>query len=320
MKLGVIGEPCIDYIYRGSISHEKQFGGILYSVVSLAVISGKSAGIYPLMNLGEDEYESVAAFLNKFRNIKTDFINKSQHKTRVVNLYYKDSSSALNTSTKKIYDREENSTEPTLPVEFKQIKGALENLDGILINMVSGNDITLDTLKKIRENFTGYIHMDLHNLVMKTFPDGTRKQIPVKDWLNWCRMCDTLQMNESEIAILTGDSPPESETAEEILKKSKVKSVVVTRGERGATLYEPKRKEKGGKRFKLDKTDVCLIKNIEFADSTGCGDVFASGFFFKSIEKNLNEFTESLHFANKMAGLNASLKGVEELNKLNDGT
>ncbi|MCI0449554.1 MAG: hypothetical protein L0Y79_07185 [Chlorobi bacterium] len=151
MKLGVIGEPCIDYIHRRGTSHEKQFGGILYSVVSLAVISDGQADVYPVMNLGEDEYENVTAFLNRFRNIKTDFIYKSHHKTRVVNLYYKESASVISTSEKKTYDREESSTEPTLPVEFSQAKETLGWLGGILINMVSGTDIKLDVFKKIRE-------------------------------------------------------------------------------------------------------------------------------------------------------------------------
>ena len=37
MKLAVIGEPCMDYIHRGSETTEKQFGGILYSLVSFKV-------------------------------------------------------------------------------------------------------------------------------------------------------------------------------------------------------------------------------------------------------------------------------------------
>lgn len=307
----------MDYIHRGSETTLKQFGGILYSLVSLAVISKDTATVYPVMNLGDDEYDNVTSFLKKFGNIDLSYINKTTLSTRVVNLYYKDNDSILNVSTKKTYDREENSTEPTLPVEYEQVKDLLGTLDGILINLVSGVDITLSSLRKIRENFAGYIHMDIHNLVMQTFPDGTRKQMPVKDWLNWVELSDTLQMNESELNILTGDNVTEYETAEKILLNNKVKAIAVTRGRSGVSLYELKQKSAAGEvYYDLDKTDLARIESPKFVDSTGCGDVFASSFFYKNAEQHGRDTSHALHFANKMASIKASLHGVEDLYKL----
>lgn len=315
MKLAVIGEPCMDYIHRGEETTSKQFGGILYSLVSLAVISKGKAVVYPVMNLGEDEYDNVTGFLKTIGNIDLSYIKKTPHKTRVVNLFYKDKDSVLNVSTKKTYDREENSTEPTLPVEYEQVKILLPELDGILINLVSGVDVTLSSLQEIRKNFTGYIHMDLHNLVMQTFPDGTRKQMPVKDWKNWVSQPDTLQMNESELNILTGDNVTEYETAGKILKSGEVRSLVVTRGRSGVSLFSMHKKG-GAENTELDKSDVPRIDSPQFIDSTGCGDVFASSYFFKNAELNLSDMKTALSFANKMASLNASLHGVEDLPKL----
>jgi sugar/nucleoside kinase (ribokinase family) len=300
LKLAVIGEPCVDYIVRGSERTDKQYGGILYSVISLAVIAGKSVSVFPVMNLGSDEYDNIVSLLKKFGNIQTDFINKSANKTRVVTLTYRESASG--------YDRDENSTPPAQPIEFELIKDSLSKLDGILANMVSGVDMTLDTFKMIRENFSVYIHMDLHNLVMQTFPDGTRKRFPLKDWSKWCMVCDTIQMNEAEIAILTGDNVTEHETAEKILK-SGCKAVVVTRGEAGASLYQLK--------SELKRTDISAVKNENFADSTGCGDVFASSFFYNNVKNGLKDFTEALNSANKTAGKNTTLNGIKELHKLN---
>jgi hypothetical protein len=317
MKLAVIGEPCMDYIHRGSDTTEKQLGGILYSLVSLAVISEGTAVIYPVMNLGEDEYRNVTSFLGRFKNIDLTCVKKTSFNTRVVNLFYKDKDSVLNVSTKKTYDREENSTQPTLPVEFEQIKEILPLLDGILVNLVSGVDITLASLQKIRNSFNGYIHMDLHNLVMQTFPDGTRKQLPVKDWERWINQCNTLQMNESEISILTGDNVTEYETAEKILRKGQVKALAITRGRSGVSLYEMKEKTLNNEKYNdLDKTDVPRIDSPGFIDSTGCGDVFAASFFYKNSELKLQDFSKALHFANKMASVNASLRGVDDLHNL----
>lgn len=309
MKLAVIGEPCMDYIYRGDSSTDKQFGGILYSLVSLAVISGNKAEVFPVMNLGEDEFDNVTGFLSRFPNINQDFINKSEHKTRVVSLFYKDKISVLNISTRKTYDREENSTEPTPPVKFEQMESILPRLDGILVNMVSGVDIGLDDLQKTRENFKGYIHMDVHNLVMQTFPDGMRKQMPVKDWKQWTSLSDTLQMNESELAILTGDNVTEYETAGKILSNGRTRSLAVTRGRQGVSLFRQRRGE-------LEKTDKAMVESPGFIDSTGCGDVFAASFFYKTCENSANDLEQSLDFGNQMASINASLHGVEDLPKL----
>jgi len=313
VKLAVIGEPCMDYIHRGEHTTSKQFGGIMYSLVSLAVLSKENADVYPVMNLGEDEYDNVTGFLKNFSNIDISLVKKVKHKTRIVNLFYKDKDSVLNVSTKKTYDREENSTAPTLPVEYEQVKEALPHLNGILVNLVSGVDISLLALQKIRSNFSGYMHMDLHNLVMKTFPDGRREQLPVKEWKEWTSVPDTLQMNESELNILTGDNVTEYETAGKILNNERVRSISITRGRSGVSLYELSPQDKSVKR-----TDMARIDSPAFIDSTGCGDVFAASFFYKNSENNLQNIHESLIYANQMASNNASLHGVEDLPKLTE--
>jgi sugar/nucleoside kinase (ribokinase family) len=155
--------------------------------------------------------------------------------------------------------------------------------------------------------------MDLHNLVMNTFPDGRREQLPVKEWKEWTSVPDTLQMNESELNILTGENVTEYETAARILKNNRTRSVTVTRGRSGVSLYETADTEGNIKR-----TDIPRIDSPKFIDSTGCGDVFASSFFYKNSENNLQNIHESLIFANQMASNNASLHGVEDLPKLTE--
>lgn len=305
----------MDFIHRGADAENKQLGGILYSLVSLAVISKYDADVYPVMNLGSDEFENVLGFLSGYPNIKSGCIKRTEHKTRVVNLYYRNSSSVLNVSSKKTYDREENSTEPTLPIEFELIEGILDKLDGIVVNMVSGADLELDTLQKLRQTFAGYIHMDLHNLVMRTFDDGTRKQMPVKDWQKWVECCDTLQMNESEFSLFTGENANEYETAAKILSGGKVKAIVITRGRQGVSMYERKLKESAGESFfDLDRTVIPAVESPAFVDSTGCGDVFASGFFYGYLAGK--DLKKALSSANRLASRNASLRGVEDLHKL----
>jgi hypothetical protein len=321
MKFGVIGEPCIDFIHRGG-KESKSLGGILYSSVSLAVIASGDE-VYPIMNLGTDEYDNIISFLGRFPNIKTDFINKAQHKTRVVNLYYKGLDVEFEcpeTGKRKTYDREENSTEPTLPIEYDWIRPALNMLDGVLINMVSGVDITINTLQKIRKNFKGYMHLDIHNIVMQTDEHGGRTQSSINNWAAWCKSSDTLQMNESELHVITPEKLGEYELADRVLTAGDEnfgKALVVTRGKSGVSMFRKiKKKVMGEEYFEIDKSDLAVIESNHFTDSTGCGDVFASSFFYRCISKGKHEYIASLNFANRMASVKTRIKGVEELHKL----
>lgn len=310
MNYIVIGEPCVDVIHKSNGEVANGFGGILYSLVSMSVIANKDDKIFPVMNLGEDEFNNVLELLKRYPNIQTPGIKKVSHETRKVNLYYN-----LYNADKSA--RVEKSSEPTYTVDYDQIESLMNNAGAMLINMISGVDITLETLKKIRKNFNGYIHIDIHNIVMDTKDDGSRVHKSVDEWREWCTNSDTVQMNEFEIAVLTGEKLTEYKIAEEILfnKNYEVKGLIVTRGIEGVTGFTTKEKHYGNEKFSdIEHHEVAAIENPHFKDSTGCGDVFASSF---TIEYSVNkDFEKSIHFANRMASLNASLDGIEDLIKL----
>ncbi len=310
MNYLVIGEPCVDVIHKANGETVNSYGGILYSVISMAVLSGANDSIIPVMNLGEDEFDNIISILRKYPKIRTDGINKVKHPTRKVNLYY----NLYNTDKSA---RIEKSTEPTYTLAYMQCESFFKTADAILINMISGVDIKLDTLKSIRKDYSGYIHIDIHNIVMHTKEDGSRIHRPVDNWYEWCTNSDTVQMNEFEIATLSRDKLSEYRIAEEILynRNYDVKGLIVTRGKIGVTGFLRKEKSYGNEKFNdLDHVNVASIENPHFVDSTGCGDVFASSF---TIDYSVNrDFIKSMHFANRMASFNSSLEGINELDKL----
>lgn len=313
MKLAVIGEPCIDYIIRDGIISAKKLGGILYSVISLAVIAKKEDLIFPIMNLGEDEYDYIIDNLKKFKNIDYSKINKTNNKTRVVKLFYNE----LSAIDRNSYDREESSTYPASPIEYNDIYELKNILDGVLINLVSGVDISLRAMKQIGKEFKCYVHTDIHNLVMKTLEDGSRKRFPVENWAEWISSADTLQMNETELAALTGSFINEEETALKILtSSSRLKNLVLTRGNNGVSLLYLNNYSYTINN-KIKRIDIPSIKTDNFIDSTGCGDVFGTAYFYKNLTNNFN-YESSLIYANKIAGFKTKFEGAEELHKLHD--
>lgn len=177
--------------------------------------------------------------------------------------------------------------------------------------MISGIDITLDTLKKIRSDFKGYIHLDAHNIVMTTYPDGRRLQGPIDDWFEWCTNCNTLQMNETELNIMTQEKLSEEEIADEILinEVNKTNALAVTRGKGGVSLYIPN----ASTPLSIERLDIRAIENHRFKDSTGCGDVFGAGFFYKNALSAQRDYIENMKFGNRLASAKSELLGVEDM-------
>ncbi len=309
MNYIIIGEPCVDVIHKVRGEAVQSYGGILYSIVSMAVLSKDSDCIIPIMNIGEDEFENVINIFKKYSKIKTHGINKVKHPTRKVNLYYN-----LYNSDKSA--RVEKSTEPTYTLDYKQCEGFFSIADSILVNMISGTDITLETLKKIRKHFKGFMHIDIHNIVMNTKEDGSRVHTTIDNWYEWCTNADTVQMNEFEIATLTREKLNEYTIAEKILlNNNEVKGLIVTRGKEGVSGFKRKESEGDPDKFHtLKHYEIGAIENPHFVDSTGCGDVFASAF---TLDYSTNkDFEKSLHYANRIASFNASLAGIDELKSL----
>ena len=310
MKYLVIGEPCVDVIHKADGESIHSYGGILYSVIALSVLAGSDDVVCPVMNLGADEYDNITGILKKYPKIQLDGIYKVSHPTRKVNLYYN-----LYNSGKSA--RMETSTQPTYTIDYASIEKFLPGADAMLVNMISGVDITIDTLKSIRKNFKGFMHIDIHNLVMKTNPDGTREHTNLENWREWCSNTNTVQMNEFEITTLSRTKKIEYEIAEEVMinMNTDVTGIIVTRGKTGVSGFRKKEKSFGNQKyFDIDREDVGAVESPHFVDSTGCGDVFAASFTL-DYSKN-KDFTKSLHFATRIASFNTSLEGINELYKL----
>ncbi|MBS1515066.1 MAG: carbohydrate kinase family protein [Bacteroidetes bacterium] len=310
MNYLVIGEPCVDVIHKINNEILHSYGGILYSLITMSVLAGKDDKVIPVMNLGEDEYENITGILKNYPNVDISGIQKCSHPTRKVNLYY----NLYNTDKKA---RLEQSTEPTYEITFDWIKNFLPQADAILINMISGVDVSLDTLKKVREEFKKYIHIDIHNIVMAMDEEGHRFHKSIPDWKEWTANSDTVQMNEFEAATLTEDKKKEYEIAEQILLNSanEIKGLIITRGKFGVSGFTKKEKNFGGEKFlDIDKHDLNSIENPHFKDSTGCGDVFAASFTIDYSQSG--DFEKALHFANRKASYKSSLEGIDELIKL----
>jgi sugar/nucleoside kinase (ribokinase family) len=295
MNILVVGHFCLDVIYPEIGERTESYGGIYYSMVALSGLLGKDGTVVPVFGVNRQDYGPLMEHLKEFRNIDTSGIFRFEEPTNTVELFYGREG------------RKERSTNIAQPIPFERIKRQL-GVDGILVNMISGFDLSLETLDSIRMAVrarTTPMHLDYHSLTLGVTAENGRFRRPVEDWRRWAFMIDTIQLNEEEMAGLSGQKMEEKELAGHLLTLG-VKGVVVTRGSRGATLFWNEKK-------KVAVKDLPSNGNSKAADTTGCGDVFGAAFFLKYLKTR--DLADAARFANAAAARRLGAVGSAQLHR-----
>ena len=137
MTITVIGHLCIDRQQVSSAPErfEESFGGIMYSLTTLANLMADSDTIVPVFGVGRADYDKLLPLLRRYSNIDVGGIYTFDGPTNRVMLFYENGGDSRIECSRHIAD----------PIPFERIKPHIE-ADGILVNLVSGFDITLETL------------------------------------------------------------------------------------------------------------------------------------------------------------------------------
>lgn len=297
-KVTVIGTINKDTIIFPDGKRTESFGGILYNLSALSGLGRKRMEIYPVCNLGYDVYNQVEGILKKHDNVKLAGINKVRRKNNHAYLLIDKES-----------QREEILRNRVPALSFVQVKPFL-NSGAILVNFISGFDIGLNTLKRIRTNTDALIFMDIHSLALGIHKDGKRFLKTPRSWREYLKQADFVQTNLTELFVLSDKKLKSSKEIKgfgNYVLSLGPKVLLVTMGEEGAFLIY-----KEGKTCKLQKRAGIKVRG--FKDATGCGDVFSAGFLIKYLHtRNLNQ---CLDFANRVAAEKCKISGVEGMAKL----
>lgn len=180
----------------------------------------------------------------------------------------------------------------------------LKDFDGILINMITGFDIDLMQLQKIRQSTNAVIYFDVHTLSRGLDEKMHREFRQIPDFYKWARNIDIIQCNESEIFTLS-KKKNENEIVRELFNEG-VKIICLTKGERGFRIYYHNKNETASY-FRASK-------NISFNNKIGCGDVFGAAFFYNYIlSRNIFQAAE---LASSSAEFIASINDLTEFKNL----
>jgi hypothetical protein len=261
-KIGVIGTINRDTIYRHDGSAVESWGGLLYSIKSLC---DESVGdIIPVVNLGRDAYEPVMAILNRFRHIDITHIQQVPEKNNHCFLYYHDQSHKCEILKGGV---------PSLT--FSRL-GPIRDCDLVVVNFISGSDVTLAALEKFRSWFAGLIYMDIHShtLGRRKVEGGHRRHLRrPPHWRRYVACADILQVNAVEFELLS-DVEISRRAAGDFFEgeAGHLQCLIVTLGVDGCLITYR------GKRGMIVTRHIPAADIKRVHDTTGCGDIFGAGF------------------------------------------
>jgi len=273
MNFLVIGHSVVDKIIdKDKISIKP--GGIFYTVVSFLSQVNPDDKLYLCSALDK---ENEILFKDAYDRIEKEFLNYVDSIPKVeLELH-------INGERKETYSQIARNL--TLPADD------LNRFDGILINMISGYDISLDQIKQLRKFFNGFIYFDVHTFSRGVDEKGHRIFRRINDFNEWAKCIDILQANEAELLTLSAQKEEAAIVTE--LFSFGIKQIIITRAERGATVFF--RENDSIRKIHNDALQVTVSNKV------GCGDVFGAVYFYNYL-KNKSVLL-ALEQANLFAGV-----------------
>ena len=285
MKLLVIGQSVKDHInYKNSVAVKP--GGIYYSVSALYNIRDEDDEIYLCTGYRKGD----RLFSALYEKVKKDFINYTDVIPEVkLNIYD---------------DREREEIYKNVTGRLIINTDDLKRFDGILINMVTGFDISLEQMRQIRANFDGPVYFDIHTFSRGLNEKMERKFRLIPDIDKWLQNIDILQVNSRELYSIM-DTDDKSEIIKYVLR-TRVKYLLETKGDEGSVCFNIQNSKISGYEMPALKVD---IKN-----RVGLGDVFGAVFFYSYIKNNT--VATALKDAVTAGGFAAKYDNLDDFNNL----
>jgi len=273
MKFLIVGQSVVDKIQDGNNFLVKP-GGILYAAAALKSFLEIGDKLFLCTTVDKSSYSLFSLIYDEIEQELIEYVKLIP----VVNLSMRDSGERAETY--------ENISE-NLKINFTN----LNRFNGILINMVTGFDISIEQMQTIRKNYKGIIYFDVHTLSRGLGKNYIREFRPVPDFFKWAECIDILQANNQELQTLS-TKKNEPEIAEDLLNYG-IKQVIVTKASDGAVVYF----RMSGELRSISRKSL----NTDVVNKIGCGDVFGAVYFYNYIRnKNVND---AILYANTAAGI-----------------
>jgi sugar/nucleoside kinase (ribokinase family) len=253
--VAVIGTVNHDVIVHRDGSRTESLGGILYNVLTLApLLEGTGVGVRAFGRVGEEHVEEVRRLLEPYPHVDAANLLPDPAGTNRSVLDYS-----------RPGERVERVELRVPPLEPAEVAGAAA-ADAVLVNMISGRDVSAETLAGLRARSRARFLLDVQALARTS--DAPRRPRAVPDRDAWCGSFDLVRGNAEEIICLGGGRGLR-DSMRRVLAAGP-SEVLATRGEQGSL------------RAAAAAGDIVFESIPAYPapgdlDPTGCGDSYLSG-------------------------------------------
>lgn len=310
--LGVVGTFVLDRIVGlpGRPAAVEDLGGLAYALSAASASLPPGWRVRPIARVGADADDAVGSWLEA-RGFESGGLDVVDEPNNRVELRYRDA---------------EHRTERLVGgVGGWHAEALVERVlgcDALLVNFVSGVELSIDGAEELRARFPGPIYADLHSLLLGMDADGTRVPRPLENADRWLGCFDAIQVNEAEFDLVRGDTPVDVFVRRTLGRGPAL--ITCTRGRGGALCWSTPR---ATTRFRVEAgprsatgsaaDDVEVLRSqidtraVVGGDPTGCGDVWGMVMWCRLLAGDGVE--KAAEWANRLAAVAAETSGTRGL-------
>lgn len=299
--VAVLGAVVYDEIVTHDHRRIESFGGIVYNLAALSSLVGDDARILPVSNVGSDRWDAVMDAVAGMRGVATEGLRRSERPLTHAQLVYTDAN-----------HRDEFVWNMMEPFDTAELRPAM-SVDGAIVNFVNGTEIDLPTMQAFREESSGVLYLDMHNIMVRFDAEtGQKGTIDFDCWPEWVRQFDVVQMNEFEAGTVLPrdlDEPADFLAAAREVLQAGPTAVLITMGPRGIAVAHRREGVEYG-------AIIPAAPVRKFVDATGCGDAFSTGTLWNYLVTG--DIMVAAMAGALVGAINTQVQGIGELDHARD--
>lgn len=310
-KIAVVGPIPRDTILTYKGEQILRYGCVTHPTIALAKLLQTTGKVYPIVNIHQKDKAAIHQLLSAYDAIELSGVSCEADRGTVIQLKFLDQN-----------NREEKQTAFMQPITPKDVAAFLD-VDVFVFVPITDFEVSLETLKYIKQNSTATVIFDAHGPTTCVSVNGNRHR---KFWVDmdlWLPYIDVLKMNLEEsqsclpkneyelqdmLTYQEGETGHLDEFATYVLGKG-VTHLYVTLDAEGCMEYHIENQQ-------LIKNFTPSIQVDEVVDTTGCGDSFAGGLAYGFAIHNNAQW--AAQYANILGGLRTQGKTFEVFKNLEE--
>lgn len=311
-SIAVIGPVPRDHIttYQGEVI--EKYGCITHPVIALSKLTEGKAEIYPISHLRKKDAPRIKELFEKYEGIDVKGLKSELDQGDTIILRFLDQNKRI--------EKQTGFMNPVIAGDLADFT----HCDVFVFLPVTDYEISLDTLKYIKENSDGVVIFDAHGPTTSVSIFGDRT---MKFWVDrdqWLPYIDVLKMNMEEAYCSWFKNEYEIDEMKVIRELSReelnkfaayciskgVKAILVTMDSRGCMVYYKKDE-------KFVEELIPPVKVDSIVDTTGCGDSFAGGIAFGLLNDH-DDYIKAAKYANALGAQRTQGRDFEVFKSLQE--